>query len=299
MERLCWFLVGILCFVILLLVCKIHALHQATAELAQAFRDRTDTDTNTLIDLSTRDKYMRFLAVVINDRLRVLREKELRFHHGDRELKNAITGISHDLRTPLTAICGYLDLLEGEHMSEKARGYLTMIRGRTDAMKNLTEDLFRYSMVSSGEESLTLTKVNVNAVLEETIAGFYGALCRRGITPELSLCEESVVRHADKKALGRVFGNLLSNALRYSGGDLSITLTADGKVTFVNTAPMLNEVQVGRLFDRFYTVESARGNGTGLGLSIAKNLLSQMGGTITAQYSDGKLVMEVVLKKNE
>lgn len=294
MERLCWFLVGILSFVILLLVCKIHILHQATEEIAQAFRERTDkdSDTNTLIDLSTRDKYMRFLAVVISDRLRTLREKELRFLHGDRELKTAITGISHDLRTPLTAICGYLDLLETEPMSEKAREYLTLIRTRTDAMKNLTEELFRYSVVFSGEEALTLTEINVNAVLEEAIAGFYGALCGRGITPEIHLPEEPVIRQGDKKALGRVFGNLLSNTLRYSAGDLSITLTTEGKITFANTAPLLDEVQVGRLFDRFYTVNAGR-TSTGLGLSIVKTLLSQMGGNITARYTDGKLVMEV------
>lgn len=302
MEYLYGLSIGILLLVILVLACKVHSLHRAAEEIAQAFRVRTDSDTggdsdtNTLIDVSTGDKYMRFLAVVINDRLRTLREKELRFRYGDRELKTAITGISHDLRTPLTAICGYLDLLESEFtsgtepMSETAQGYLTMIRNRTEAMKNLTEELFRYSVVFSGEEELVLTNVCVNDVLEEAIAGFYGALCARGITPELHLTEEPVYRQADKKALGRVFGNLLSNALRYSDGDLTITLTGDGKITFANHASGLNEVQVGRLFDRFYTVESARGTG-GLGLSIAKALVSQMGGTITAQYVDGVVVI--------
>lgn len=298
MEHLYWLLIGILLLIILVLSCKIHALHQATQEIAQAFRDRTDTDTNTLIDLSTRDKYMRFLAVVIGDRLRTLREKELRFRHGDRELKTAITGISHDLRTPLTAICGYLDLLESEPLSENARKYLTLIRSRTDAMKNLTEELFRYSVVFSGEEPLTLTEVNVTAVLEEAIAGFYGALCGRGITPELHLTEEPVIRQGDKKALSRVFGNLLSNALRYSDGDLTITLTEKGKITFANHASGLSEVQVGRLFDRFYTVNAGR-TSTGLGLSIAKTLLTQMGGSIVARYHEGELVVEVELLRSE
>lgn len=292
MEYLHWLSIGILLLVILVLCCKVHSLHRAAEEIAQTFRNRTESDTNTLIDVSTGDKYMRFLAVVINDRLRTLREKELRFRHGDRELKTAITGISHDLRTPLTAICGYLDLLESEPMSETARGYLTMIQGRTEAMKNLTEELFRYSVVFSGEETLTLTEVNVNGVLEEAIAGFYGALCARGITPELHLTEEPVHRQADKKALGRVFGNLLSNALRYSDGDLTITLTGDGKITFANHASELSEVQVGRLFDRFYTVNAGR-TSTGLGLSIARILLTQMGWNITARYVDGVLVVEV------
>lgn len=289
-----YLLLVILLCVILVLLYQNHSLRTGVQEVADGFCRCLRMDTNTRIDVSTGDRSVRFLASVINDQLLVLREKELRFAHGDRELKTAITGVSHDLRTPLTAICGYMDLLETEPMSENARGYLTMIRSRTDAMKNLTEELFRYSVVFSGEEELVLEAVTVNDVLEEAIAGFYGALCARGITPALTLTETPVVRQVDKRALGRVFGNLLSNALRYSDGDLMISLTAGGQITFANHAAGLDAVQVGRLFDRFYTVESARHTG-GLGLSIARTLLEQMGCKITASYLDGILTVVVAL----
>ncbi len=117
---------------------------------------------------------------------------------------------------------------------------------------------------------------------------------KQGITPIIRMPEEHVTRKADKAALSRVFSNLLNNAIKYSDGDLEITLSETGEISFVNTASGLNEVQVGKLFDRFYTVETAE-SFTGLGLSIAKTLVRQMNGTITSGYENGKLTICIVL----
>lgn len=103
--------------------------------------------------------------------------------NGDRELKEAVTNISHDLRTPLTAICGYLDLLEREDKSEAATRYLSLIENRVQALKQLTEELFRYSVILSTANDMNLEAVNINGVLEESVAAFYVALTERGITP--------------------------------------------------------------------------------------------------------------------
>lgn len=101
------------------------------------------------------------------------------------------------------------------------------------------------------------------------------------------------MRLLDRTALSRIYSNLLQNALKYSDGDLNIELTESGGITFSNTAAELTEVQVGRLFDRFYTVEAAR-NSTGLGLSIARTLVEQMHGTISARYEDNKLFIHIL-----
>lgn len=130
--------------------------------------------------------------------------------------------------------------------------------------------------------------VHVNGVLEESIASFYGALTGRGITPIISLTEKRIEKKLNKEALSRVFSNILNNALKYSDGDLEIVLKEDGVIIFSNSASSLNKVQVGKLFDRFFTVEAAR-NSNGLGLSIAKTLVEHMGGVITAQLSKDKL----------
>ena len=291
MEHLLLVIIGILLPVIFLLAAKVYFLHKSAQEIAEAFRGRLAADTNTLIDISTRDPYMRKLAADINVQLRLLRKERHRHQQGDLELKEAVTNISHDLRTPLTAINGYLDLLEREEKSENVRRYLSQIKNRTEALKNLTEELFRYSVVTSSQD-LKLEHIDVVRALEESLLSFYAVMQEKGIRPEVELPEEPVYRELDAGAINRIFSNIISNALKYSDGDLSVVMDKNGCVTFSNTAHNLNVVTVGRLFDRFYTVEANR-NSTGLGLSIAKVLIERMGGNISAQYQNFKLNIRI------
>ena len=287
MEYLLLIIIGILLLIIFALFAKVYFLRKSAREIAEAFGDRLTADTNTLIDISTRDPYMRKLAADINIQLRLLRKERHRYQQGDLELKEAVTNISHDLRTPLTAINGYLDLLEREETSEKVERYISQIKNRTEVMKNLTEELFRYSVVTSSQE-LKMERVDVVRVLEESLLSFYAVMQEKGIDPEIKLPEEPVWRQLDVGVVNRIFSNIISNALKYSDGDLSVVMDEKGSITFCNTAQNLNAVAVGRLFDRFYTVEASR-NSTGLGLSIAKILTERMGGSIVAEYRNGKL----------
>jgi signal transduction histidine kinase len=278
----------VLAVIIVILLIKIAILHRAADEIRQGMAERLEQDTNTLISISTNDRTMCKLADNINKELRLLRKERRRFQSGDRELKEAITNISHDLRTPLTAVCGYLDLLEKEEKSEAAARYLSLIENRTQALKQLTEELFRYSVITSAPGNIRLEAVSLNGVLEESVAAYYAALKGRGITPTIKMPEKRIVRRLDRAAISRVFGNILNNALKYSDGDLDITLSETGKIIFTNTASVLDEVQVGKLFNRFYMIEAAR-NSTGLGLAISRTLVEQMKGEITARYGDKKL----------
>lgn len=288
MMYLLFTVIGILLLLILFLSAKVYFLRKSANEISEAFRDRLTADTNTLIDISSRDRCMRKLATDINIQLRLLRSQRNLYLSGDRELKDAVTNISHDLRTPLTAICGYLELLKKEDQSDAIRRYLTIITERTEAMKALTEELFRYSVIASTSDSMELVPVNINHVLEESIAANYAARSNAGITPEIIIPKEAVHRSLNRAALIRIFNNLITNAVRYSDGDLTIELREDARISFSNTAAELDEIQVGKLFDRFYTVESAR-QSTGLGLSIAKILTEQMGGEISANYAGNRL----------
>lgn len=280
---ICSLALAALCLLAYLLVLR-HSLREAAEELDEKLR----TDTNTLISISSGDRAMQSLVTHINRQLQALRRERLRLHSGNAELTAAVTNVSHDLRTPLTAICGYLDLLEQEPQTEAAARYLTVIRERTDAMRALTEELFRYSVLTATADELHTEPVCLNDVLEQSLAGVYGALSARGITPSVQLPEEKVIRPLDAAALRRVFDNILSNAAKYSDGDLAVVLAPDGKVTFSNRASALSRVEAARLFDRFYTVDSARGS-TGLGLSIAKLLTEKLHGTISADYENETL----------
>ena len=286
-----WALVGLLTCIILLLGFRLFSIKKTAKEIEREFAQRLMTETKTLIDVPYRDKTMRNLADGINQQLRKLREERHKFQQGDSELKNAVTNISHDLRTPLTAICGYLDLLKEEEKSEAAARYLEQIEDRTEALKQLTEELFKYSVIASTDE-IAPASIDLRQALEESLLSFYGAIKQKGLDTEISITEKKVERFLDPQGLSRVFSNIINNAIKYSDGDFQVWMGEDGTITFANTAADLDAVSVAKLFDRFYTIETGR-NSTGLGLSIAKLLTERMGGRIYAEYKENMLMITV------
>ena len=285
-------IISVLIMIIAVLILKICLLQKSADEICCAFNEKLENDTNTLINISCRDRHMRRLANDMNKELKKLRADRRKFQQGDLELKEAVTNISHDLRTPLTAICGYLALLENEEKSPAAEEYIKIISQRAQVLKQLTTELFRYSVITSTFNSDTPEKLEMNNVLEESIAAHYALISQNNIVPDISITEKKIVCNLKKNALLRIFQNIISNAVKYSDGDLKIELKDDGEIIFSNHAEKLDEVQVGRLFDRFYTVQTAD-KSTGLGLSIAKMLTQQMKGSITADYSDCSLNIRI------
>lgn len=286
-----WAVCIVLAVTVVVLIFKICLLKKSMGEICEDFENCLSQDTNTQITVSSGDKTIKILAKAINLQLTGLRKIKQRYSNGDRELKAAVTNISHDLRTPLTAICGYLDLLEKQSLSEDAQRYVAQIRNRSEVLKQLTEELFRYSVLSSMPE-LSLEKVNLCRVLEESLFSFEGALQQANIEPEIKMPTKAIWRTLDYSALTRIFGNIINNAVKYSDGDFTVCLSEDGSITFTNTAKELSSVEVSKLFDRFYTLDSAR-RSTGLGLSIAKLLTERMHGVIDAKYENDKLTVLV------
>ena len=289
-------MVFFLLVIIFALLLKIFYMRKAIREIKSGFSEQLYTDTNTPIMLSSHDKLVSSLANDINVELKELQKQKHRYIQGDKELKNAITNISHDLRTPLTTICGYLSLLDKEEKSEHIARQLSIIKNRTFALKQLVEELFRYTTIISDTENSVYTETVINNVLEDCISSYYAIFKEKGITPNINLCEQKIVRSVDKTALLRIFNNIIDNAIKYSEGDLTISLFENGKIVFSNHTSDLNEIQIGKLFDRFYTVNTAR-KSTGLGLSIAKALIEKMDGNISADYSNN--VLSIIIKLNE
>lgn len=281
-----------LIIIIALLCLKIMLLKRSAKEIGRGFKEKLGSDTNALIGISSADRDMQKLTLSINEQLGEIRMRQIRFEQGDNELKTAITNISHDIRTPLTAINGYLRLLEKEDMSEDAAEYVRIIAERTDAMKALADELFEYSVIVSKKEDSEPEEVHINRLLEESITAMYAALTDKGITPNIDITDKKIIRSTDKQALGRIFSNILSNAIKYSEGDLYVKMDSSGNISFENLAPSLTEVEVEKLFDRFYTVNDARAS-TGLGLSIAKTLAARAGAQINAELKDSRLIITV------
>lgn len=289
-----WLLSLALLMIVVALWVKTRLLRRAFDEIAEGLEERLGEDTNTLLSLSTQDPHARGLASALNRQLRLLRAERRRYQNGDRELRETVAGVSHDLRTPLTAILGYLELLEREELSDNARRYAAVIAARAAFMRDLTDELFTYSLARSPDRPQEAAAVTVNAVLEESLAAFYTQLTARGITPEVSMPDTPVIRNTDPAALGRIFQNLLSNAVKYSQGDLELVLSPAGAVTFSNRAPAMTELELSRLFDRFTTVRTAR-RSTGLCLATTKALCGSIGAALDAKYEEGRLSVTVTM----
>ena len=289
------FICLILAVAVILLTAKIWSMRHGAARLRKDFGEKLREDTNVGLMMDCQDKEMLKLAADLDRQLLLLRRARLQYELGDQEIKTAVTNISHDLRTPLTAISGYLQLLKSEKMTEQAKEYVGVIENRTEAMRQLTEELFSYSVVTTASQHRKEEEVLLGEILEDSIASMYGALVEKNIHLEVRMPEKKIRVKANRSGLMRVFGNIINNALKYSDGDLLIRLEEDGEVSFSNHARELDEVEAGKLFQRFYTVQNGR-ESTGLGLSIARALVEQMGGKIWARKEEEWFTIRILLQ---
>ena len=266
-------------------------------EIENGIHEKLNDNTNTLISVSSRDSSIRSIANTLNGELSSLRTREVRLRNDSDSLQNAITNIAHDIRTPLTSISGYLELLEDEDLGERPERYISVIRERTDTLRDLTEDLFDYSVAYNTAADIKRERLTLNEELEIALAASYNSMKEKGITPLIEISSEPAVRNLDRKALQRILSNFISNAVRYTDGDINISLDEKGRIIISNPAQSLSEIDVGRLFDRYYTVENAKGS-TGLGLSIARLLTEKMGGKINAFLEDRNLKIIIYFPEN-
>ena len=217
------------------------------------------------------------------------RENQLAVKKKEQELKDEIANISHDLRTPLTSMKGYLRLLEEEGTAEERKNYLAIVERKTEQLQNLVGQLYEYTSLQDRKQNIFIEKIELYSFFANQILNFYCDFEERGIRVEIPE-EKAYEVMADKKALERVFSNLIGNALKYGKDCFLIgfeTTEHMVKMIFRNPAGDLTQEEVSHLFERFYVQEQARTvGGSGLGLTIAKMLMESMGGEMTAELEE-------------
>ena len=290
---------GYLCLIIVFLISfvlfvKNIMLKKSIKEIKEMITFSANTDTNSIITVSSSDKDIKKLANTLNIELKKTRKKEIEYKVGNQELKKIITNISHDLRTPLTAIKGYIDLIKNNNESDKQYEYMEIIERKTNDVIVLTEQLFDFSKTMDLEINIKKEKNKINNILEEAIANYYVVFKEKNIKPKIEITEKNIYRNIDRNTILRVFENILSNVYKYSNGDFKVVLDENGKIIFSNKATSLDATTVEKIFNRYYTVQNAK-KSTGVGLSIAKQLVELNGGTINAKYIKSHLIIEVNL----
>lgn len=260
-----------------------------------------DTKGNARVTLTGPNKQMECLISLINERLENEKLIEAQYENKDRQLRQSIANISHDLRTPLTSIMGYLQLMEDETLPvEKRRQYGEIVKKRAGALESLIDGFYELSRIEAHEYQLNLQSINLSAVLCELVASFYNDFTNRALEPIIQIDESLPPIIADEQAVHRIFNNLIQNILKYGTGHLEINLRQEGDAIvseFINETTQLKEEDVKDLFERFFTADRMRtGQNTGLGLAITKKLVQQMGYQIDAALKEERLIIRIKWK---
>lgn len=275
---------------------RLWAYRAQLLEMARVLEE-TPPESNLRLTVRTFGMAPRRLCRAVNQRLEEGRQLRLETQKREQELKYTMTCISHDIRTPLAGAMGYLQLLEEE--PERQTEYLDIVRERLEKLEELLEELFLYTRLQGGSLPLKCETTAALPPLWDALAEFYPQLEAAGVEPKLRFDREDMTVWASPEALGRVYRNLIANALRHGGGGLTIS-GQDQTICFSNELPPGPRPDPERLFDRFYQSSPDRAaGGAGLGLSIVRELMERMGGQASAQIMGNELQISLRLSASE
>jgi Signal transduction histidine kinase len=235
------------------------------------------------LSIGLQDRMIERLAEKINKVTRKQEKKRLDILHQENELKQSIANISHDLRTPLTSIIGYLQLFHTGTEEQKER-YLKIIEAKAQMLNSLVNRFYELSVIEANDYEMPMETVNITEVVTSVLVDHYVNFQNKNIKPSISLPDQRIEIWGNALSCERIIQNIISNAIRYSGEIFQVTLCIDNGyavLTAKNMAPFLTEDDITHLFDRFYTGDKARDQGsTGIGLYIVKILLERMSGKL-------------------
>lgn len=237
------------------------------------------------------------LADNINELLDRFDEAQRTTRHSESVLKETLTNLSHDIRTPLTSLDGYFQLLVQSDEEGERRHYLEVIQNRLQSLKDMLEELFTYTKLQDAAYDMELTHTDFTQCVCDTVFSFYDAFAARTITPHADFAEARLFINGNAQAVRRIVQNILKNALTHGKSQISLALfQTDGEVCFrcENDVEHPEEIDMEQVFSRFYKADSARTRvSSGLGLSIAKELAERMHGTISASLRDDRFTVEL------
>ena len=294
-------IIGILAAICILLAAvsvrenrKYKALEDNVKKVASQMERILDEDTDEKVMEFTGSREVAGLIMQANRMLNDRQRMKAEYKRAGIEAKRMLSNISHDIKTPLTVILGYLEILIMNGAGETAT--LLKIQKKASQLMELVEEFFTLSKIEAGDMDLGLSKISLSEICRQSIADFYSILTERGTQVEIEIPERDIYVYGNEDAIRRILFNLITNAIRYG---------LDGKYLGIFLIPGEEEVEIrvrdkgkgidkenaAQVFDRLYTMEDSRNkemHGNGLGLSIARTLAGRMGGDITLDSVPGQ-----------
>lgn len=285
-----YIMIGVLSVLILILICILISYKRQVKDICRQLRFLQECDSNMLITTEMKKGHIEALAELLNTLLKERKKERADYQKKERMIADIYTNLSHDIRTPLTSLDGYFQLLEETQEENDRKRYIQIIQERIESLKEMLEELFTYTKLQNGTYELKLEPQNVGQILKETVFSYYDDWAEQGISPQFEITEEPVWIRGNKQALRRTIQNIIRNGLDHGNKEIRIQLSRNEKqmeLVFQNKIEPGEQIDISRVFERFYKADKARSkSSTGLGLSIAKGFVQKMHGEIAAEIKE-------------
>lgn len=254
---------------------------------------KNKTESHFYVTSSTSFKEIKTLCNSVNELYEKMQKKDEIALKKEKEMQNLMSGISHDIRTPLTSMQGYLELLKESNDYKEKEKYIDIMEFRLNSLKSILEDLFTHSKLSDNDYKIELEDVNIYLLICKILASHYKDFEEKNIEPHIEFENKNLTVKGNTEIIIRIVQNLINNALKH-GGNYFCICENGGKLCFKNNIIEGDNLEIDKLFDRFYKSDKSRHvNSTGLGLSIVKEMVEVLGWNIKAYKKEDILSIEI------
>ena len=292
-----YIIIGILAGIIILQSIIIWKYQRQVKDICRQLAFLMKHDSNMLIHREFGLGGIGMLSDRLNDLLELRRKEKRYYQEKETLIADTYTNLSHDIRTPLTSLDGYFQLMEACENVEEQRRYLNIIHERIHSLNEMLEELFMFTKLKNESYSLELTSCCINRILKETVFSYYDDWVRREIQPDIQITEEQLYIDGNKQGLSRIIQNVIKNGLDHGEKKIRIVLKREQNravLQISNQVTASEQIDIEHVFDRFYKADAARSKtSTGLGLSIAREFVRRMNGEIGAKIEENEFIVEM------
>ena len=300
---LMFYIIVVLVCIILFLIWFIMKYQRQIKDICRQLWFLKDHDSNMMISSEIRFGGVGYLADTLNEIVELRKREQKKYLDKEKSISDIYTNLSHDIRTPLTSLDGYFQLLKESEITEEQQHYILVIQERISSLKNMLEELFTFTKLQNDDYVLELSTCSLNRILKDTLFSYYDIWKENDIEQKFEITEEPLMIEGNPQALGRTIRNIIKNGFEHGEKQFEVHLERKEQRAVLSLKNMVSEpdkIDISRIFERFYKADEARSDSsTGLGLSIAKEFVLRMKGEIRAELDENWFSVNIELPLTE